>query len=60
MAQETTGTTVAQKPRAFKATTIDVDEDRWRRLKSEAALRGVTVKVLLDDLLGDFLGEPIN
>jgi hypothetical protein len=51
---------VANKPKVFKPTQIEVDEDRWRRMKSAAALQGKTIKQLVDELFADFLGEPID
>ncbi len=34
-----------------------IDEQLWRRVKSKAALEGVTLKALIERLLRDWLGD---
>lgn len=34
-----------------------IDEHLWRRVKSKAALQGITIKALIEKLLKDWLGE---
>jgi predicted DNA-binding ribbon-helix-helix protein len=48
-------TSITNVKSGYKATRVDVHQDRWRRFKSLAALRGMTVKQLLDQILSSFL-----
>ncbi len=32
-----------------------IDDDMWRQIKSKAALEGITIRVLMQRLLADYL-----